>query len=59
MLQDARIDLCLMGGLVTALKNNDPDAFMQWITGVIADLGEPAVARFNRMVQPVADPGRS
>ncbi len=44
MLQDTRIALCLIGGLVTALKDNDPDAFMQLIAGIVADLGEPAVA---------------
>ena len=26
MLQDTRIALCLLGGLVTALKDSDPDA---------------------------------
>ena len=43
MLQDTRIGLCLMGGLVTALKDNDPDSFKRWLYGGIEDLGEPAV----------------
>ena len=32
-----------MGGLVTALKDNDPDAFKQWLSEGIHELGEPAV----------------
>ena len=43
MLQDTRIALCLMGGLVTALKDNDPDALKQWLSEGIYELGEPAV----------------
>ncbi len=43
MLQDTRIALCLMGGLVTALRANDPDLFKRWLYGGIEDLGEPAV----------------
>ena len=43
MLQDTRIALCLMGGLVTALKDNDPDSFKQWLSEGIYKLGEPAV----------------
>ena len=43
MLQDTRIALCLMGGLVTALRANDPDLFKRWLYGGIEDLGEPVV----------------
>ena len=32
-----------MGGLVTALKDNDPDAFKQWLSEGVYELGEPAV----------------
>ena len=32
-----------MGGLVTALNDNDPDAFKQWLSEGIYELGEPAV----------------
>ena len=45
MLQNAHIALCLTGGLVTALKvkDNDPDAFKQWLSEGIHALGESAV----------------
>ena len=43
MLQDTHIALCLTGRLVTALKDNDPDAFKQWMSERIHELGEPAV----------------
>ena len=33
----------MTGGLVTALKDNDPDAFKQWLSEGIHALGEPAV----------------
>ena len=42
MLQDTRSALCLMGGLVTALQDNDPDAFKQRLSEGIYELGEPA-----------------
>ena len=32
-----------MRGLVTALKDNDPDAFKRWLSEGIYELGEPAV----------------
>ena len=43
MPQDTRIALFLMGELVYALRANDPDAFRQWLSGGIQDLGEPVV----------------
>ena len=43
MPQDTRIALFLLTELVTALKDNDPDAFKRWLYGGIEDLGEPAV----------------
>ena len=43
MLQNTRIALCLIGGPVTALKDNDPEAFKQWLSDGIYELGEPAV----------------
>ena len=43
MTQDTRIALFLMGELVAALRANDPDAFRQWLSGGIQDLGEPVV----------------
>ena len=33
----------LMGELVAALRANDPDAFRQWLSGGVQDLGEPVV----------------
>ena len=32
-----------MGGLVVALRANDPGAFRQWLSGGVQDLGEPVV----------------
>ena len=32
-----------MGELVAALRANDPDAFRQWLSGGVQDLGKPAV----------------
>ena len=32
-----------MGELVAALRANDPDAFKQWLSGGVQDLGEPVV----------------
>ena len=43
MPRDTRITLFLLTELVTALKDNDPDAFKRWLYGGIEDLGEPAV----------------
>ena len=43
MPQDTRIALFLMGELVAALRANDPDAFRQWLSGGVQDLGEPVV----------------
>ena len=43
MPQDTRIALLLMGELVAALRANDPDAFRQWLTGGVQDLGEPVM----------------
>ena len=42
MLQDTRSALCLMGGLVTALQDNDTEAFKQWLSEGTYELGEPA-----------------
>ena len=44
MTHDTRIALFLMGGgLVAALRANDPDAFKCWLSGGVQDLGEPVV----------------
>ena len=43
MTRDTRIALFLMGELVAALRANDPDAFSQWLSGGVQDLGEPVV----------------
>ncbi len=43
MPHDTRIALFLIGELVTALRANDPDAFGQWLSGGVQDLGEPVV----------------
>ena len=43
MPQDTRIGLFLMGELVAVLRANDPDAFRQWLSGGVQDLGEPVV----------------
>ena len=43
MTRDTRIALFLMGELVAALRANDPDAFRQWLSGGVQDLGEPVV----------------
>ena len=43
MTHDTRIALFLMGELVAALLANDPDAFRQWLSGGIQDLGKPVV----------------
>ena len=43
MSQYTCITLYLIGGLVTALKDNDPDAFKQWLSEGVYELGEPAV----------------
>ena len=40
MTRDARIALFLIGELVAALRANDPDAFRQWLSGGVQDLGE-------------------
>ena len=40
---DTRIALFLMGELVAALRANDPDAFRQWLSGGVQDLGELVV----------------
>ena len=40
MTRDARIALFLIGELVAALRGNDPDAFRQWLSGGVQDLGE-------------------
>ena len=32
-------------GMGIALKDNDPDAFKQWLSGGIYELGEPAVTK--------------
>ena len=32
-----------MGELVSAIRANDPDAFRQWLSGGVQDLGEPVV----------------
>ena len=38
-----RIALSLLGELVAGLCANDPDAFRQWLSGGVQDLGEPVV----------------
>ena len=38
-----RLALFLMGELVAALSANDPDAFKQWLSEAVYELGEPAV----------------
>ena len=43
MTRDTRTALFLMGELVAVLRANDPDAFRQWLSGGIQDLGEPVV----------------
>ena len=43
MTQETRIALFLLGELVAALRANDPDAFRQWLSGGVQDLGKPAV----------------
>lgn len=43
MPQDTRINLFLLAELVAALQANDPDAFRQWLSGGVQDLGEPVV----------------
>ena len=43
MLQSTRIALFLLGELLYALRANDPDAFRQWLSGGVQDLGEPVV----------------
>lgn len=40
MTRDTRIALFLMGELIYALRANDPDAFSQWLSGGVQDLGE-------------------
>ncbi len=32
-----------MGELIAALRANDPDAFRQWLSSGVQDLGEPMV----------------
>ena len=43
MPQNTRIALFLMGELIYALRANDPDAFRQWLSGGVQDLGEAVV----------------
>ena len=43
MTHDTRIALFLMGELVAALRDNDPDLFKRWLSGGVQDLGEPVV----------------
>ena len=43
MTRDTRTALFLMGELVAVLRANDPDAFRQWLSGGVQDLGEPVV----------------
>ena len=43
MSNDTRLALFLMGELVAALSANDPDAFKQWMSEAVYELGEPAV----------------
>ena len=40
MPQDTRIALFLLGGLVYALRANDPEAFRQWLSGGVQNIGE-------------------
>jgi hypothetical protein len=43
MNRDTRIALFLMGELVAALRENDPDLFKQLLSGGVQDLGESVV----------------
>ena len=43
MTRDTNIALSLLAELVTALSANDPDAFKQWLSEAVYELGEPAV----------------
>ena len=43
MSNDTRLALFLMGELVAALGANDPEAFKQWLSEAVYELGEPAV----------------
>ena len=43
MTRDTRIALFLMGELVAALRANDPDLFMRWLSGGVKDQAEPVV----------------
>mgnify|MGYP003344484364 CR=1 FL=1 len=43
MTHDTRIALFLLGELIYALRANDSDAFRQWLSGGVEDLGEPVV----------------
>ena len=43
MTRDTRIALFLMGELIYALRSNDPEAFRQWLSGGVQDLGEQVV----------------
>ena len=43
MTRDTRIALFLIGELIYALRANEPDAFRQWLSGGVQDLGEPVV----------------
>ena len=43
MPQDTRIAMFLLWELVYTLRANDPDAFRQWLSGGVQDLGEPVV----------------
>ena len=43
MSNDTRLALFLMGELIAALSANDPDAFKQWLSEAVYELGEPAV----------------
>ena len=53
MPQDTRIALFLMGELIYALRTNDPDAFRQWLSGGVQDLGHSAgSARVLERVDP-------
>ena len=41
MTRDTRIALFFVSELLYALRANDPDAFRQWLSGGVQDLGEP------------------
>ena len=43
MTHDTRIALSLLGELIAALRVNDPDAFRQWLSGGMQDLGETVI----------------